>query len=74
MSVKTPEWIRAELMKKGFSQASWARAHDFHPRAVQRCIKKYAPSNGISPKRSEAREIMAALSESIGIDLMGDDQ
>lgn len=74
MSVKTPEWIRAELMKLGYSQASWARDHKFHPRAVQRCIKRYAPSNGVSPKRTEARTILLALSESLGVDLFGGDQ
>ncbi|ACQ92341.1 hypothetical protein Tola_0713 [Tolumonas auensis DSM 9187] len=74
MSVKTQEWIRAELMKLGYSQASWARENKFHPRAVQRCIKRYAPSNGVSPKRMEARTIMSALSKSIGVDLLGGDQ
>lgn len=71
MSVKTPEWIRAELMKLGYSQASWAREQAFHPRAVQRCIKRYAPSLGISPKRREARVIMRRLSETLCLSLYG---
>ena len=71
MSEKTPEWIRAELIKSGLSQAAWARAHGLHPRAVQRCIQRYAPANGVSPKRKESREIMTKLSKSLGVDLLG---
>ncbi|MEW7865487.1 hypothetical protein [Aeromonas diversa] len=41
---------------------------------MQRCIKHYAPARGISPKRRESRTIMALLSESLGIDLLGGDQ
>ncbi|EOD54122.1 hypothetical protein G113_16003 [Aeromonas molluscorum 848] len=74
MSGKTPEWIRAELIKCGYSQAAWARANGLHPRAVQRCIKHYAPAKGISPKRRESRAIMALLSKSLGIDLLWGDQ
>lgn len=71
MSGKTPEWIRAELIKRGLSQASWARSMGLHPRAVQRCIHRYAPSNRVSPKRRESREIMLLLSETLGSDLLG---
>ncbi|QJT19530.1 hypothetical protein E5E96_21080 [Aeromonas sp. 1805] len=74
MSGKTPEWIRAELIKRGYSQAAWARAKGLHPRAVQRCIKHYAPAMGVSPKRRESRTIMMLLSESLDIDLLGGDQ
>ena len=74
MSVKTPEWIRAELMKLGYSQASWAREQGFHPRAVQRCIKRYAPSLGVSPKRREARVVMRRLDETLRSSLIGGEQ
>lgn len=74
MSGKTPEWIRAELIKLGLSQAAWARSKGLHPRAVQRCISNHAPSKGCSPKRIESRLIMKLLSETLGIDLLGGNQ
>lgn len=72
MEIRTPHQIRAALLAKGLSCRAWAKLNGYQPRTVQLYICQFAPSTGRIPKRPLARKIMAGLSVTTGVDLLGE--
>jgi len=71
MKIDNANHIHAALRAQGMTCRSWALTHGYHPRTVLNCIQMFAPDTGRKPKRPHAKEIIAALSASIGFDLIG---
>lgn len=71
MKVETAHEICGALKSKGYSVASWSVENSFHPRTVHYCINTFAPINQKRPSRKLSIEIMAALGQTIGCDLLG---
>ena len=69
MDIVTARDIRAALMKIGFSCRSWALAHGYTPRTVQKCINTHAPEYETKIKGKEYRLIMQDLSLTLGVNL-----
>lgn len=70
MKIENANHIHAALRAQGITSRSWALEHKYHPRTVLHCIQMFAPDTGRKPKRPHAKEIIAALSQTIGFDLM----
>lgn len=73
MKIVTARDIHAALIRKGFSCRSWALAHGYSPRTVQKCIKNHAPESNKKIIGVTYRQILCELSDTLGEDLIGGD-
>jgi len=75
MSISTANHIYGELKKHGYSVRRWALERGFSPRTVQECIHTYAPCKQRKPASGTvSSRIVAALSETLGVALYGEDK
>lgn len=72
MKIESARHIHAALLANGQSCRAWAITHGYNPRTVQKYVQWFAPNTGRKPKRLKAVEIMAALSDYLGVDLVGE--
>ena len=73
MKLVTSRDIQAALLSKGFSCRSWAIEHQFNPRTVQKCIQRFAPDQNRVVTGKEYKKILDKLSETLGVQLGGND-
>ncbi|TBT34588.1 hypothetical protein D5E85_12935 [Vibrio parahaemolyticus] len=71
MDIVTARDIQAALLLKGYSCRSWAIAHGYYPRTVQKCIQRHAPEHNREIKGELYCEILRELSKTIGFELVG---
>lgn len=73
MKIENANHIHAALRAQGITCRSWAIEHGYHPRTVLDSIRFFAPCMNRRPKRPLSRQIIADLSVTIGVDLLGAD-
>ncbi|AQS38610.1 hypothetical protein Sps_03483 [Shewanella psychrophila] len=73
MKIDNANHIHAALRAQGMSCRAWGIEHGYHPRTVLDCIKAFAPNMKRKPKRPLSRQIVADLSKTIGVDLLGEE-
>lgn len=71
MKIDNANHIHAALRAQGLTCRAWAIEHGYHPRTVLDCIKVFAPNMQRKPKRPLSCQIMADLSKTIGVKLLG---
>lgn len=72
MKIHDPDHIHAALRAQGLNSRKWSIEHGYHPRTVLDSIQAFAPSKKRKPKRPLSRQIIADLSETIGVDLLSE--
>ncbi|KLV09598.1 hypothetical protein ABT56_00490 [Photobacterium aquae] len=71
MEIETAYQLQGALRANAWTVRSWAIAHGYNPRTVLHCISTFAPDQNRLPKRRLSKAIMADLSKTLSVPLMG---